>query len=107
MSFDIAKYRKIAAEATKKAYELCQETEGWNQVGTNVGDEASLEWREGDEGGMVRDDGEEGGSAGWRCWRVTATMEAEMETVINVLMDYDNCCTWNPALTKAQVKITI
>ena len=63
MSLDVEKYKKIAAEATKKAYELCQETEGWNQVSTNVGDEATLEWREGDVGGVVRDDGEEGGAA--------------------------------------------
>ena len=36
MSLDVEKYKKIAAEATKKAYELCEETEGWNQVSTNV-----------------------------------------------------------------------
>ena len=70
-----------------------------------MGEGVSLEWREGDEGGVVREDGGEGGVAGWKCWRLRATMEAEMETVIEVLMDYDNSCKWNPALSKTQVSM--
>lgn len=30
-------------------------------------------------------------------------LEADMEEVISVLMDYDKAVTWNPALTKTQI----
>ena len=34
---------------------------------------------------------------------LTNHTKAEMDTVIEVLMDYDNSCKWNPALSKTKV----
>jgi len=105
MTSEYEKYREVAVEARKKALKILKETDGWNSVSTNVGEEVTLDWREGDVAGMNRDDGAEGGAAGWKCWRLSAVMEAEMETVVSVLMDYDNSCKWNPALAKTKIVV--
>ena len=83
---DIEKYGVVAADARDKAWSLCQTQDGWTGVSTNVGEDVVLEWRDGDTGGVVREDGGQGGDAGWKCWRLSAVMEAEMDTVIEVSM---------------------
>ena len=106
MSLDLDSYRALAAEARQVAYDLCLRADGWTEASAGVGEDGVLEWREGEVGGVVREDGVDGGAAGWKCWRLKATLDAEMETVIEVLMDYENSCKWNPSLTKTKVELS-
>lgn len=104
MSFNIEDKENLAISARGKAWELYQTTEGWTQVKTNIEGDAVLEWRTPDSH-YVRDDGATTASPpAWKCWRLKASIEASPETVISVLMDYDNMEQWNPALSKTQVK---
>ena len=54
MTSEYEKYREVAVEARKKALKILKETDGWNSVSTNVGEEVTLDWREGDVAGMNR-----------------------------------------------------
>ena len=105
MSFKIDDKEDVAISARETAWELYQTTEGWTQVNTNIEGDAVLEWRTPD-CHHLRDDGPTTttSSPAWKCWRVKATIEASMETVVLILMDYDNMSQWNPALSKTQVE---
>ena len=108
MSFNIEDKEDVAISAREMAWELYQTTEGWTQVNTNIEGDAVLEWRTPD-CQHLRDDGpttptSTTSSPAWKCWRVKASIEASMETVVSVLMDYDNMAQWNPALSKTQVE---
>ena len=106
MSANILEKEDVAISAREKAWELYQTTEGWTQVNTSIEGDAVLEWRTPAQH-HLRDEGPAtptaSSSPAWKCWRVKASIEASMETVINVLMDYDNMAQWNPALSKTQV----
>ena len=112
MSFNIEDKESVAISAREVVWELYQSTEGWTQVNTNIEGDAVVEWRTPD-CHHLRDDGlttststtTTTSSPAWKCWRVKASIEASMETVISVLMDYDNMAQWNPALSKTQVEI--
>ena len=106
MSFKIEDKEDVAISAREAAWELYQTTEGWTQVNTNIEGDAVLEWRTPDSH-HLRDDSPTSttsSSPAWKCWRVKASIEASMETVVSVLMDYDNMAQWNPALSKTQVE---
>ena len=45
---------KLPLRQEKKALKILKETDGWNSVSTNVGEEVTLDWREGDVAGMNR-----------------------------------------------------
>ena len=105
MSLNIEDKENVAISAREEAWKLYQSTEGWTQVNTNIEGGAVVEWRTPDSQ-YFRDDGSTtttSSSPAWKCWRVKANIEASMETVISVLMDYDNMAQWNPALSKTQV----
>ena len=104
LTLNIKDKEDVAISARETAWELYQTTEGWTQVKTNIEGDAVLEWRTPDSH-YVRDDGATTASPpAWKCWRLKASIEASPETVISVLMDYDNMEQWNPALSKTQVK---
>ena len=103
LSLSLADSEAQAVSAREVAWQLYQTDGGWTEVSSNMEGDTVLEWRPPQPGSAERDDGVSP-SVGWRCWRVRTTVEARKETVVGVLMDYDNMADWNPALSKTQVK---
>ena len=97
----------LAVRGTEAAWALCQVEEGWSKSNWDMGEAAVLEWREGDPGLLETGAGLLERDVKWRCWRLTAAVDAPACLIKAIIMDVDRIQEWNPALKKTQVNLSL